>query len=90
MEETDYRELTNMSTKDFHVLNFWRAALIACYKEHGAVSAGQVARHVGQARSTAKKYLDRLVSEKCAGFEEVPYNTSVMMKNYWPTKRGEK
>lgn len=86
MEEIDYQELTNMSTKEYHVLNFWRAALIACYKEKGAVSAGQVGKWVGQSRTTAKKYLDKLVAEQCAAYEEVPYNSGVMMKNYYPVK----
>lgn len=86
MEETDYQELTNMSTKDRFVLEFWRKALITLYKERGEVSAGEVGRFVGQARSTAKKYMDRLVSEKCLYVVERPARNGVMSFYYGPIK----
>lgn len=86
--EDDYQELTGMSTKEFHVLSFWRKALIECYTQRGACSAGEVGRYVGQSRTTAKKYLDRLVGEKIAWFEEVPWKNGVMSKIYGPTKRA--
>lgn len=86
MEETDYQGLTDVSTKELHVLDFWRKHLIALYKERGAVSAGELGRKVGQARSTAKKYLDRLVSEKCVDFENRPANNGVMSRYYFPVK----
>lgn len=86
MEDFNYRELPDMSTKDRFVLEFWRKALIQIYKEKGEVSAGEVGRFVGQARSTAKKYLDRLVVEKCVATREVPYNSKVNMNVYAPIK----
>jgi response regulator of citrate/malate metabolism len=86
MSEDDYQEITNMSTKDRFVLNFWRAALISCYKENGAVTAGQLAKWVGQSRTTARKYLDRLVEEKCVGFEKCVWTNGLEYKNYYPIK----
>lgn len=86
MSDIDYQELIDVSTKDRFVLEFWRKALIQLYKERGAVSAGQLAKFTGQSRNTAKKYLDRLVGEKCVGFEEVPWTTGILMKNYYPLK----
>lgn len=53
-----------MSTKDMHVLNFWHAKLSECecaVNRH--VSAGEVARYVGQNIGTAKRYLKRLEGE---------------------------
>jgi len=75
-----------MSTKELHILNFWRRALIELYKKRGVVTAGQLGKHVGQSRTTAKKYLDRLVGEGCVGFEEVPWKNGVMSRNYGPVK----
>lgn len=86
MAENDYQELSNVSTKDRFVLNFWRGALIACYKEKGAVTAGQLGKWVGQSRTTARKYLDRLVAEKCVGFEECVWVNGLAYKNYYPLK----
>lgn len=86
MEENDYQELANVSTKERFVLNFWRAALIEVYRKQGAVTAGQLAKHVGQSRTTARKYLDRLVGEKCVGFEECTWTNGLTYKNYYPLK----
>jgi len=53
-----------MTNKDKHVLGFWYGKLIELVTiEQEPVSSGQLARHVGQSRSTAKKYLLRLVGE---------------------------
>jgi response regulator of citrate/malate metabolism len=86
MEVSDYQELTVMSTKERFVLEFWRKALITLYKERGDVSAGEVGRFVGQARSTAKKYLDRLVSEKCVSVKQGPAKNGVIGNYYAPIK----
>lgn len=53
-----------MSTKEAHVLAFWRAKLKELVKERGkAVTAGELAKHTGQARSTSARYLTRLYEE---------------------------
>lgn len=52
-----------MSTKEAHLLAFWRAKLKELEREKGrAITAGELAKHVGQARSTAARYLKRLSS----------------------------
>lgn len=89
MEETDYQGLTAVSTKELHVLDFWRKALIRLYKEKGEVSAGEVGKSVGQARSTAKKYLDRLKAEKCVDYIERPANNGILSKYYFPVKSAQ-
>lgn len=53
-----------MTTKEAHVLAFWRAKLKELEREKGrAITAGELAKHVGQARSTASKYLTHLFVE---------------------------
>lgn len=53
-----------MTNKEAHVLTFWHQKLWDCNQaEARYVSAGEVARHVGQSTETAKKYLRRLVKE---------------------------
>lgn len=84
MEEFDCKELLNMSTKEYHVLEFWRKALIKCFKERGPVSAGQVAKSIGQSRTTGKKYLDKLVAAKCAATKKELYKTGVEATHYYP------
>jgi len=78
-----------MSTKELFVLKFWHKALIEIYKKEGVVTAGRLARYVGQSRGTAKKYLDQLVGQKVVWFEDVPWKNGVMSRNYGPVK-GEK
>ena len=61
-----------MTTKDKHVLTFWYNAASACIGAMGRhVSAGEVARHVGQTTPTAKKYLNRLVGEGALSSDRV-------------------
>lgn len=86
MSDFDCQGMADMSTKELYVLNFWRRALIECYKNKGAVSAGTLGKWVGQSRTTAKKYLDRLVVEKCVGYEETVWINGVMSKVYFPLK----
>lgn len=64
-----------MSTKEAHVLAFWRAKLRELERERGRpVTAGELARHVGQARSTAARYLKRLssVDKICSDVVQFP------------------
>jgi len=75
-----------MSTKELHVLQFWLRATKKCFIDNGAVSAGQVGKYVGQSRTTAKKYLDRLVFEGALWVIEEPARNGVMGKVYGPTK----
>ena len=78
-----------MSTKELHVLKFWHRALIEIYKKRGVVTAGQLGKSVGQSRTTAKKYLERLVAEKCVWYEDVPWTNGVMSRHYGPVKGGQ-
>jgi response regulator of citrate/malate metabolism len=56
-----------MTTKDRHVLDFWWRKLFDCAAAKGeGVTAGELAEYVGQSRTTAKRYLIRLVKEKAA------------------------
>jgi len=53
-----------VTTKERHVLTFWFDAVSTCINVlNREVSAGEVARHVGQTTPTAKRYLKRLVGE---------------------------
>jgi len=74
-----------MSTKELHVLQFWLRAAKKCFVDLGAVSAGQVGKYVGQSRKTAKKYLDRLVSEGALWSVQEPARNGVMATLYGPT-----
>lgn len=53
-----------MTTKDRHVLTFWfdKASDVLAAKGRD-VTIGEVSKHVGQSRATAKKYLARLANE---------------------------
>lgn len=54
-----------MTTKDKHVMGFWKDKLIELNKEKGGyVSAGEIARYVGQSRNTAKRYMQKLMANK--------------------------
>ena len=75
-----------MSKKELHVLKFWHAALIRVYKAQGKATAGQVGQEVGQSRKTAKKYLDRLIAEKCVETIQAPWQNGVMATFYSPVK----
>lgn len=50
-----------MSTKTQALLDFWfRAMWVACQKENNHVSAGRIAKEVGQSRATALKYINMM------------------------------
>lgn len=52
-----------MSTKDMRALNHWWHMLAELREETGrAVSAGEVAKHAGTARNTAKRWLEKMVA----------------------------
>jgi len=56
-----------MSTKDAHVLNHWYRMLLLAAEKHGLdASAGEVAKEAGTARSTARRWLDKLVENDAA------------------------
>jgi response regulator of citrate/malate metabolism len=58
------RKDISVSNKDKHVLTFWFEHASVCIGSLGReVTAGEVGRHVGQTTVTARKYLNRLVSE---------------------------
>jgi len=73
-----------MSTKEVHIYNHWFQMLLdAVDKNNGDVTAGQVAKVAGTARSTARRWLDRMVEKgavRCDkhlgknGFGEYRYN----------------
>lgn len=75
-----------MSTKEAHGMNHWYHMLtVAETKEGGAVTAGQVAKEAGTARSTARRWLEKLVladaamSNKYIGrnsFHEIRFQSS--------------
>lgn len=88
MSTDDYQELTTMSTKEFHALSFWRKLLIECCKDQGSVTAGQVAKAAGQSRNTAKKYLNRLVAEKCAATEPITWHNGIEATLYYPLRKA--
>jgi response regulator of citrate/malate metabolism len=51
-----------MSTKEYHALRYWYEQLEKLVVGEGsAQSAGSLAKATGQSRTTAKKYLTRLV-----------------------------
>ena len=51
-----------MSTKEKHLLQMVLDVLVeATYERDREVTAGELAKYLGVARSTAKRYLDRLV-----------------------------
>lgn len=59
----DSQELI-VSTKERHVLGLWFNAASDCIAVlNREITCGDVARHMGQSRNTAKKYLNRLVGE---------------------------
>ena len=86
VEEDDYQGLVNVSKKDHFVLQFWRKALIQIYEERGNVSAGEVGKFVGQSRTTAKKYLDKLIAAKCVDYTEKPHINGIVARYYFPVK----
>lgn len=72
-----------VTTKDRHVLEFWYSHLSACIGATGrTVSAGEVARHVGQSIGTAKKYLNRLVGEGAIASYPVEFKNGVVGVHY--------
>lgn len=67
-----------MTTKEKHVLTFWYERLLNLQAETGQpVTAGQLARYVGQSRGTAQKYLKRLIGEKAIKSEKVVFPNKV-------------
>lgn len=67
-----------MTTKDQHILTFWWAKLHECeIAAEKPVSAGEVARYVGQSIGTAKRYLKRLVGEGGATANSVTFPNKV-------------
>lgn len=53
-----------MSTKEMRITWLWLKALEAAIPSSGGgVTAGRVAKEMGQSRNTAKKYLDMLVAD---------------------------
>jgi predicted ArsR family transcriptional regulator len=67
-----------VTTKDVHVLSFWHEKMSACTLHYcRSVSAGEVARYVGQSTATAKRYLNRLVGEGAIASEDVIFKNGV-------------
>lgn len=74
-----------MTEKDKHVLLFWLQKLNAVFAEKGRrVSAGEVARYVGQSTPTAKRYLRKLVAERGALVWQVDFANGVSGWVYAP------
>lgn len=56
-----------MSTKEFHTTRLYVSHLRRLSRQIGrAVSAGEVAKYAGVSRTTARKYLEKAVSEGLA------------------------
>lgn len=72
-----------MTNKDRHVLEFWYNKMSDVIAVKGReVTVGEVARHVGQSRVTAQKYLNRLVSEKAINSTDVVFKNGTTGKVY--------
>jgi len=78
-----------MTIKDKHVLTFWYSKLEHLTVNKGEpVSSGELARYVGQSRSTAKKYLQRLMGEGVVTSFQVRYPNGLLGQVYAPTTEG--
>jgi len=75
-----------MTIKDKHVLTFWFSKLEHLTASKGEpVSSGELARYVGQSRSTAKKYILRLMGEGAVVSFQVRYPNGLLGQIYAPT-----
>jgi len=74
-----------MTVKQSHTLNHWWSLLVACCNEKdGYVSAGELAKFAGVARSTAQKHLIALKKEKAATSTTERHNAAVRKTVYKP------
>lgn len=74
-----------MSTKETRITWLWLKALEACIPSYGGgVSAGTVAREMGQSRNTAKKYLDMLVADGQVVTARYKWHTGMDVVMYAP------
>lgn len=79
-----YQEMV-MSTKETRIAWLWLQALVACIpRSGGGVSAGCVAREMGQSRNTAKKYLDMLVADGQVVSARYKWHTGMDVVMYAP------
>jgi len=78
-----------MTIKDKHVLTFWFSKLEHLVASKGEpVSSGELARYVGQSRSTAKKYLTRLAGEGYVDVFTARYPNGLIGQVYTPSSEG--
>jgi len=78
-----------VTIKDRHVLTFWFSKLEHLTADRGQpVSSGELARYVGQSRSTAKKYLLRLMGEGVVTSFQVRYPNGLLGQIYAPNSEG--
>ena len=74
-----------MSTKNSRVCWLWLKALEASIPAFGGgVTAGRVAKEMGQSRNTAKKYLDMLVEDGQVVSARYKYHTGMDVVVYAP------
>ena len=74
-----------MSTKNVRICWLWLKALEATIPSiGGGVTAGMVAREMGQSRNTAKKYLDMLVKDGQVVSARYKYHTGMDVVVYAP------
>lgn len=74
-----------MSTKNVHMTWLWLKALEATIPNSGGgVTAGAVAKKMGQSRNTAKKYLDMLVEDGQVVSARYKYHTGMDVVVYAP------
>jgi len=72
-----------MTTKEVHVLNFWYAKLSELNCDKGRyVSAGELARYVGQSTTTAKRYIKALLANKVIVWTKQRFPNGVYGKVY--------
>ncbi len=74
-----------MSTKQYRILRAWYDALSDCCNQKGAwVSAGEVAKKMGESRNTSKKYLSQLVNGRSAVAHKVIHVNGMEATLYAP------
>jgi len=78
-----------MSTKETHVLDFWWRKLADCVEWNGrGVSAGELAAYVGQSRSTAMRYLKKMVAHHGAESGTFRHFNGTMATRYYPKEQN--
>jgi len=79
-----------VTLKQSHLYDFWWNKLLSlCAQKGEAVTAGELARFVGQSRATCQKYLNILRKEKAVSSGKVPHWNGVKKTVYFPIGEGK-